>query len=193
MRLVLGMDVVCRAAPNRAAAPVLALGLGESVLVRATANDQESGTWYEVAGPPRPCWLFAALTVPFAGFEDPDRALISIADHALALQPKATFEHLVAVDNLLLERKRRSSRYYRAPATVTPLLDLRHLQVINGAARAIGGQRTVRNNPLRDAWVLAHPDVVSSFDPGDLYHVRSTHFWLLHERHAASPVAEEIA
>ena len=154
MRLVLGMDVVCRAAPNRAAAPVLALGLGESVLVRATANDQESGTWYEVAGPPRPCWLFAALTVPFAGFEDPDRALISIADHALALQPKATFQ-------------RCSPRDWWAT---------------NGSEQS-----------SEERLGLGAPGRRFLFDPGDLYHVRSTHFWLLHERHAASPVAEEIA
>jgi hypothetical protein len=134
-----------------------------------------------------------ALTVAFAGYDSPDTALVAIAEHALALGANASFEHLVAVDNLLLERRLRRTRYFRAPATVPPLLELRHLQIVDRAARTIDGRRAAERDPLRNAWVLAHADVVTHFEPGDLYHVPGSQFWALYERHRTSPLAEEIA
>jgi hypothetical protein len=110
--------------------------------------------WYEVVGL-RTCWVSGALTVAFAGYDSPDTALGVIAEHALGLGANASFEHLVAVDNLLLERRLRRTRYFRAPATVPPLLELRHLQIVDRAARTIDGKRAAERDPLRNAWLLS--------------------------------------
>lgn len=194
IRLVVGTDVVCRAQPDRDSPVVSGFTVGDALVVRARTEDgRNESVWYEVSGLRSPCWVFGPLTVALDGFRNPDRALIAIAEHALALDPSAPFEHLVAVDNVLLERKYRHNRYFGAPETVSPLLELRHLQIVERAARAVGGRRDVRRAPLRMAWLLAHSDVVFYFEPAGLYVVRGASFWELYERFRPSSVAEEIA
>ena len=192
MRLVIGTGVVCRAQPARDSPVVAAHDLGEPLTVRGITRDPSGAAWYEVVGL-RTCWVSGPLTVAFPGYDSPDTALVAIAEHALALGGNASFEHLVAVDNLLLERRHRLTRYFRAPAVVPPLLELRHLQIVDRAARTIDGRRAAEKDPLRNAWVLAHADVVTHFEPGDLFYIRGSHFWALYERHRTSPLAEEIA
>jgi hypothetical protein len=192
MRLVIGTDVACRAQPDRNSPVVEAHRLGEPLTVRGMTPDLSGAAWYEVVGL-RTCWVSGPLTVAFAGYDSPDTALAAIAEHALALGANASFEHLVAVDNLLLERRLRRPRYFRAPAAMPPLLEMRHLQIVDRAARTIDGRWSVERDPLRNAWVLAHADVVTYFEPGGLFHVRGSHFGALYERHRASPEAEDIA
>ena len=192
MRLVIGTGVVCRAQPDRESPVVAAHRLGELLTVRGITRDRSGAGWYEVVGL-RTCWVSGQLTVAFAGYDSPDTALVAIAEHALALGANASFEHLVAVDNLLLERRLRRTRYFRAPAAVPPLLELRHLQIVDRAARTIDGSRVVERDPLRNAWLLAHADVVTHFEPGGLDYVRGSHFWALYERHRTSPLAEQVA
>jgi hypothetical protein len=189
MRLVIGTGVVCRAQPDRDSPVVRAHRLGEPLDVRGMTRDRSGAAWYEVIGR-RTCWVSGPMTVAFPGYDSPDAALVAIADHALALGANASFEHLVGVDNLLLERRLRRTRYLRAPAAVPPLLELRHLQIVNRAARTIG---MVDRDPFRNAWLLAHADVVTYFEPGGLFHVPGSHFWALYERHRTSAEAEEIA
>src|SRR5712691_9565552 len=191
MRLVIGTGVVCRAQPGRDSPVVAAHGLGEPLTVRGITRDRSGAAWYEVIVR-RTCWVSGPLTVAFAGYDSPDTALVAIAEHALALGANASFEHLVAVDNLLLERTFRRPRYFRAPPAVPPLLELRHLQIVDRAARTIDGRRAAERDPLRNAWLLAHTEV-THFEPGDLYYVRGSQFWALYERHRTSPLAEEIA
>ncbi len=191
MRLVIGTGVVCRAQPDRDSQVVAAQQLGEPITVRGMTRDRSGAAWYEVIAR-RTCWVSDALTVAFPGYDSPDTALGAVAEHALALGANASFEHLVAVDNLLLERRLRRTRYFRSPATIPPLLELRHLQIVDRAARAIDGRRAVERDPLRNAWLLAHAEV-RHFEPGDLYHVPGSQFWALYERHRTSPLSEEIA
>ncbi len=190
-RLVIGTGVVCRAQPSPNSPAVTAPRLGEPLTVRDLVRDRSGTAWYEVVGR-RACWVSGPLTVAFA-YDSPDTALVAVAEHALALGANASFEHLVAIDNLLLERRLRRTLYSRAPAAVPPLLELRHLQIVDRAARRIDGSRAAERDPLRNAWVLAHADVVTHFEPGDLYHVQGSKFWALYERHRTSPLAEEIA
>ena len=190
-RLVIGSGVVCRAQPDRASAAVRTYRLGEQLTVRGISQDRSGAAWHEVVDR-RTCWVSGPLTVAFAGYDAPDAALAAIAEHALALGADASFEHLVAVDNLLIERKLRRTRYFRAPAAVPPLLELRQLQVVDRAARKIDRTQAERD-PLTNAWLLAHADVVTHFEPGALYHVRGSQFWALHDRIGASPFSEEIA
>ena len=148
--------------------------------------------WYEVADLRVPCFVFGALTAPFDGYDNPDAAIAAIANHALAPETKAKFQHLVAVDNLLLERKLRRGRYFQSPAEMPPLLTMRHLQVIERAARTLSRQQ-VAQDPLVMAWLLAHADLVRYFEPGGGYVVVGSHFWEIYERYQTSPAAEEIA
>ena len=150
MRLVIGTDVVCRAQPDRDAPVVATHRVGEVLTPRGATKDRSGTAWYEMIGF-RTCWMSGPLTVAFAGYDSPDTALVAVADHALSLGVNASFEHLVAVDNLLLERKLRRTRYFRAPVEVPPLLELRHLQIVDRAARTIDGRRAVEGDPLRNA------------------------------------------
>jgi hypothetical protein len=192
MRIALGSDVVCRGRAERGAPVVTSLRLGDPFNTNRVVSDPANAVWYEVADMRVPCFVFGALTARFDGYDNPDAALAAIANHALALETKATFQHLVAVDNLLLERKRRNGRFFQSPAEMPPLLTTRQLQVIDRAARTVS-RRQVAQDPLVMAWLLAHADLVRYFEPGGGYIVLGSHFWEIYERYQTSPAAEEIA
>ena len=191
-RMVIGTDVSCRAEPSRTSPAAAAPPLGETFLVRDTRAGQDQETWYarEIVGP-NVCWILGSLTTPVR-LESPDTALLVLAEHALSPATKATFEHLVRVDNVLRERRLRLS-FYRAPATLPPLLELRHLQIVQAAAAAAGDRWVVVKQPLRMAWVLGHADLVVHFEPGANYHVPVGRFWDLFERHRSAAEAEQMA
>lgn len=192
--MAIGTGVTCRAQPDRDSPVVASLRLAEPFTVGDVRADRsDDAVWYEVDRSRSSCWVFGPLTVPFEGYQNPDAALLAIAEHVLGLNENASFERLVAVDNLLLERTRRRGRYFGSPAAVPPILELRHLQIVDRAARAIGGRSAAQKDPLTMAWVLSHSDLVSDFEPGNLYHVNGARFWELYERSTASPDAEEIA
>ena len=192
MRIALGSDVVCRGRAERGAPVVTPLRLGDPFSTKRVVTDAANAVWYEVADLRVPCFVFGALTAPFDGYDKPDAALAAIANHALAPETKATFHHLVAVDNLLLERKRRNGRFFQSPAEMPPLLHVRHLQVIDRAARTTG-RRQAAQDPLVMAWVLAHADLVRYFEPGGRYIVLGSHYWEIYEKYQTSAAAEEIA
>jgi hypothetical protein len=98
----------------------------------------------------------------------------------------------VAVDNVLIERRLRRG-FYRAPTTLPPVLELRHLQIVQAAARAAGDRWTLATQPLRLSWVLGHADLVVYFEPGANYFVPVGRFWELFERHRNAAEAEQIA
>jgi hypothetical protein len=139
------------------------------------------------------CWTLGALSVPFAGYNSPDTSLVAVADHALDPTARASFEHLVAVDNLLTERQLHRPPFVRAPAAMPPLLELRHLQIVNASARAAGDRWELRRQPLRMAWILGHADTVAHFEPGAFYFVPAARVWELFERHRDAPEAEQLA
>ena len=153
MRVAVGSDVVCRGRAERGAPVVTPLRLGDPFRTKRVVSDAANAVWYEVSDHRVPCFVFGALTASFDGYDNPDAAMAAIANHALAPETKATFQHLVAVDNLLLERKRRNGRYFGAPAEMPPLLTMRHLQVIERAARTVSRQQ-VAQDPLVMAWWL---------------------------------------
>ena len=192
MRVSIGSDVVCRSRAERGAPVVTPLRLSDPFRTNRAVLDAANSVWYEVADQQARCFVFGALTAPFDGYDNPDSAIAAIASHAIALDTKATFQHLVAVDNVLLERQRRNGRFFRAPAEMPPLLTLRHLQVIGRAARTLS-RRQVTENPLAKAWLLGHADMVTYFEPGGGYIVPGSHFLEIYERYQMSPEAQEIA
>ncbi len=193
-RMVIGTDVVCREEPDRSSPVVMGLGLGDDFAVQdSRADSDREALWYAIdLGFGRSCWVFGPLTIVFESYRNPDSALLAVAEHALQLGGDAGFERLVAVDNLLIERKLRSVRYFRAPAEAPAILQLRHMEVVDRAARTVGNSQTARRDPMRMAWVLAH-SAVRYFEPGGLYQVPGERYWELYERHAASADAELIA
>lgn len=192
VRVAIGSDVVCRSRAERGAPVITPLHLGDPFSTKRAVLDAANAVWYEVADRRVPCFVFAVLTAPFDGYDNPDPALAAIAKHALAPETKASFQHLVAVENLLLERKLRRVRYFSAPAEMPPVLHLRHLQVVDRAARTLGRQQAAQD-PLVTAWLLAHRDLVSYFEPGGGYIVLGSHFWEIYDRYHTSPAAEEMA
>lgn len=183
--------MACRAEP-RTGAPVLRGRQPGYVFPVADSDTDEGGaTWYADNIPGGVCWVFGPLTIEEAS---PDEVLLAVADHALSLGEETTFEHLVAVDNLIIERKRRMGRFFRgAPESVPPLVELRHLEVVARAARRSGLFMSQPRDPLRLAWVLAHDDVVQYYEIGGGYGVGSEHFWDLYQRFSDTAQADAIA
>ena len=120
-RIVLGTDVACRAEPHRDATVVWGHQLGDQFqnVSRVTVDGEEWYLW-----PRASCWTYGPLTAD-ADVSDPAAGLLAVAEYALALEDAADFEHLVAVDNLLINPQLNG----RFRGGVPPMLALRQLQV----------------------------------------------------------------
>ena len=190
-RIVIGADVVCRAEPRRDAPVVRGHQLGAQLrnVSRVTVDGEE---WYGKNLTSRSsCWTYGPLTAD-ADVGDPAAGLLAVAEHALALEDAADFEHLVAVDNLLTEPW--TSGLSRLDV-VPPMLALRHLQVVE---RAVSRVRMMRfrsrvADPLQLAWVIGKLDVLEGPEIIGRFQVPAAAYWELYERYADAPEAETIA
>ena len=194
VRMVIDAEAICRDEPDRSSPVVMGLDLGDPFAVQDSRMDSSGeAVWYAIDTDFNgSCWVFGPLTVAFDSYRNPDSALLAIAEHALRLGGDGSFEYLVAVDNFLVERTRRLGRYYGAPEELPPVLQLRHIEVVDRAARTLGYSQTTRGDALRTAWVLGH-SAVRYFEPGGLYYVPGERFWQLYEQYSASTNAELIA
>ena len=185
-RIVIGTDVACRAEPHRDAPVVWGHQLGDQLhnVSRVTVDGEEWELW-----PRASCWTYGPLTAD-ADVSDPAAGLLAVAEHALALEDAADFEHLVAVDNLLINPRLNG----RFRGGVPPMLALRQLQVVERAASRVRMLR-FRNrvaDPLQQAWVrgkyvLEGPEIIGRFQ------VPAAAYWDLYERYADAPEAETLA
>ena len=187
-RIVLGTDVACRVLPERGAPVVTALHPGDAFSVAERTDGADDRTWYRrVEHPVRTCWVFGALSVVY-DYQDHDGALLAIAEHALQLGDEATFEHLLRVDNLVLERDWRGHADDVTP--IPPLLELRHLEIVDRAARLI---QPYRDDPIVSSWVLGRRNLLGGPEIVGRYFVHGSAFWDLFERHRESEMAEAFA
>ena len=186
-RIVIGTDVACRAEPHRDAPVVRGHQLGDQLrnVSRVTVDGEE---WYgRNQGARGSCWTYGPLTAAL-DVDNPAAGLLALAEHALALDDAAHFEHLVAVDNLLLEPWIRRLSLDAVP----PMLALRHLQVVERAASRVRVRYGWAVEPLQLAWirgqsVLRGPEVIGRF------WVPASAYWDLYERYADAPGAEPLA
>ena len=186
-RIVIGTNVACRAEPHRAAPVVRGHRLGDQLqnVSRVTVDGEEwYGRNYVARGL---CWTYGPLTAAL-DVDNPAAGLLALAEHALALDDAADFEHLVAVDNLLLEPWIRRLSLDAVP----PMLALRHLQVVERAASRVRVRYGWAVEPLQLAWmrgqsVLRGPEVIGRF------WVPASAYWDLYERYADAPGAEPLA
>ena len=184
-RIVIGTNVACRAEPRRDAPVVWGHQLGAQLqyVSRVTVDGEE---WY--GWPRASCWTYGPLTAE-ADVSDPAAGLLAVAEHALALEDAADFEHLVAVDNLLIN-PRISGLFLGA---VPPMLALRHLQVVERAASRVRMLR-FRNriaDPLQQAWVRGQSVLRGPAFIGRFW-VPASAYWDLYERYADAPGAEPL-
>ena len=181
-RLVIDTDVVCRAEPRRNAPVVRGHRLGDRLnrVSRVTVDGEE---WYSRnPGASGSCWTYGPQTVEWDA-RDHTAGLLALAEHALALGDAADFEHLVAVDNLLITHQRRGEIRGLALDGVSPMLALRHLEIVERAANRIG-LNLQRLEPLELAWVRGQAA------SGRLLNGA---YWDLYERYADAPEAEPLA
>ena len=187
-RIVIGTDVACRDEPHRDAPVVKGHQLGERLrnVSRVTVDGEE---WYGTDLQwPRGCWTYGPLTVEL-DFRDSAAGLLAVAEHALALADAADFDHLVAVDNLLVAPwVRRLS-----PGAVPPMLALRHLQVVARAASRVRVNYRWALEPLQLAWVIGKFDVLEGPEIIGRFQVPASVYWELYERYADAPEAEILA
>jgi hypothetical protein len=189
MRMVSARGVVCRTDPGPSGTAIQAPVLGQ--LLRVTETDTIAGeVWYRAERDSyndldEPCWIYGPLTTAY----DPNEqgtAIIAIADHALSRGLEAEFEDFVAVENLILSHLRISNR------SPSPILELRLLEVIDGAAERIH-DRTPRDVPLKTSWLLAHQELLGYYEAGGFWYVSREPFWELYDRYEGSPDAETLA
>lgn len=192
--VVIGSNVACREAPDTSAPVTVRYRLGELFVPRAE-RETTTGLWYNSTTHVRGarssgCWVHGSLTT---GWDDRERALVTIADHALSRADAAPLEDYVAVDNLLQQTPPRAHSDSSILES-SPLLQLRRLQVLEKAA---GGRdawgRSVRRDPLKAAWFFANEDVLRYHEPAGGWMVTADVYWRLYERHRQTRWAEEIA
>lgn len=182
-RMIIGTDVACRAEPRRDAMPRRVYRLGE-LIAPAQEIQTEGATWYSAE---RGCWVFCELTVEIQR-SNAEPALVAAADHALN-RKSATFEELVAVDNLLS-----GELFGRNVLDSSGLLQFRRLEVLRRIAVDHGSKaRQVSREPLKQAWFLAHRDVIRPFDSDDAYFMQVEPYWALHDKYPNQTWSEELA
>ena len=184
-RIVIGTDVACRAEPHRDAQVVRGHHLGYR-LRRPARVTVDGDAWYRLDH--GPCWTYGPLTAA-VNTRNPASTLLTVAEHALALEDAADFEHLVAVDNLLIAPWL-SDLYLEE---VPPLLALRHLQVVDRAADRVRYSLANHVEPLQRAWVLGQSGKVGQASFSRTFYVPADVFWDLYERYADAPEADMIA
>lgn len=142
------------------------------------------------------CWVYASLTTP-AG--SPEQALLTMAERILARIGKVPFEDYVAVHNLVRYGGRDgghlSSYNFVTPIfDRSPLLQLRRLQIVDRATRAMEpGKERVWREPLRMAWVFGNQDVLRYYELEGGWYVFADKYWELYEKYQNTEWAEEMA
>ena len=154
---------------------------------RVTIEGEEWYGTYE--GPIHSCWTYGPLTAKLDSM-DHTAGLLALAEHALALGDAADFEHLVAVDNLLLAPWMRRLSLDAVP----PMLALRHLQIVGRAASRLRSRPRNRGaEALQLAWVIGRSDVLAGPEGIGSLQVMPYAYWNLYERYADAPEAETLA
>ena len=194
LRMLIANGVACRAEPEAAGAVEHRYSVGEILSARDRVEDGEA-TWYlnslGARAGSRGCWIYGPLTVALDR-SDPATALLAAANHILARSDEVPFVEYVAVDNVLTRMPRRP--HGRAAIEDSPLLQLRRLEVIERALAAPDAQRgPVEQDPLKLAWMHAHADVASFFEPAGRWMMDADIYWRLFEEHRGSDAAEAIA
>lgn len=189
-RWVIATNVACRAEPRTSAPVVRRFDLGDVVVPRRESATR-NGVWYlETSWTRDPgCWIYGPLTTDGA---DRERALVNAADRILSRPERVAFEDYVAIDNFL--RVTRLAAH--SDTTVlerSPLLQLRWLQILERATRAVGSRRSVTRNPLVYAWFVAHRAELRYHEPSGGWMLPADVYWSLYAEHRNTPWAEEIA
>lgn len=193
MRMVIATNVACRAEPDTGSRAVLQYALGD-VFFPHDASNTEDGGWYldtaRLPGASRGCWIYGSLTTEWSNRE---HALLAAANHILDRGDQPPFEDYVAVINLL-DQTTTSAHSDSTVLELSPLLQLRRVQVLEQAARAPGvRRRSVRQDPLKSAWFFAHREVLRYHEPAGRWMVAAERYWRLFERHRDTAWAEQIA
>ena len=188
-RMVIGLDVVCRAAPNHSATVVHSYVLGDFVLATRESREVE-GYWYFdqgwVTGQSPTCWVYGPLTTEFVN-SNPEPALVAVTDHVLQRKDQGRFEDYIAVDNLL-------TYDYSSVLASSGLLQFRRLSIIERAVSLPTVKRyLVVKDPLMRAWLLSHQDLLKFFEPDGAWFLQPETYWALYEKHKHEPWAEELA
>jgi hypothetical protein len=167
--------------PSRTGAVRRVLKLGSVVEVSGEKRT-DSETWLSLRDN---CWVERSLTAEFDR-EHPEVALVSVADHVLG-RNDATFEELVAADNLLV------GGIGGKDLSSSGLLQYRQLQIFERLAEQTHSKQQISQDPLKVAWLIAHRDVVRYYEPDGAYFVPVEVYWSLHDRYPREPWSEELA
>lgn len=194
LRLIASTGATCHSFPDDEAPIATHYHLGD--VVSASTSAQGQGVlWYfdawRVKGISPTCWVRASATVPLEA-DHHDAAYAAIVDRLLA-RDTTSFETLVAVENLLVAPNPYSGAGMdRPPFEASGLLRYKRLLLIERAASLLRGM-TIADAPLKQAWVLAHGDILYYHDPSAMWFVANDKFWAVYDANRNAPWAGELA
>jgi hypothetical protein len=181
-RMVIGTGVACRTEPRRDAASRRTLRLGELISATAAETSATGEVWLSA----NQCWVLSDLTAEFQR-SNPEVTFLAAADRVLG-RKDATFEELVAVDNLLI-----TNLFGKDVLASSGLLQFRQLEIFRRIAELPESRDPYLDNPLKLAWFTGHRDVVRHFEPDAGYSVPVEAYWKLHDKYPREPWSEELA
>lgn len=163
--------------------------------VHASQWKQVNGrrTWYfdswRVMGVSPSCWIDGRETTPLDPAH-PDIAYVVVADSLLA-RPDATFDDYV---ELLagFEARPRYAADGKSLADRFPVIRYKSLQLIERAA-GLANRWSAADAPLRRAWIVAHQNVLSYYEPDAAWNVPTARYWALLDGNEVASWAEGLA
>jgi len=181
-RITAVANVTLREMPSATATPVARVPLGTEVLVIPAGLDK---TWLRVAlADGREGWIQTSLTKSL----DPVWRW-PVFDAIIADRLSRTGDKFPAQAELVSFIERVAPEYTDADGRAR--VELARLQALARAAGAIPIGHATRE-PYA-AWLASRKADVVYDEPGGQWMVRDTAVWTVHQKHAASPVADEIA
>ena len=175
----------CRVDPEAGARVIGSARLGITVWAdRDTTHDNTQ--WYSaeaiVSEAGGRCWLDARSVIRVDG-NRPGPALELLTERALDPKTPWAFADLVAAENVLIGP-------YRSALQRSGLLQFRRLLII---ARANRVPSDGAQDPLREAWVLAHSEYLADDPFGGGSYALSQPYWNLFEKFKKASWADELA
>jgi hypothetical protein len=189
LRMIIGTGVVCRTEPDRQSPAIRSYRAGDIIGASRESRASDGTIWYfdllRVTGRSPACWIYGPLTT-FINPAAPEQALVVMVDHLLARSENIRFEEAVEIENVLTGK-------YASTLESSGLLQLRRLNILARVVAAEDASRfAVERDPMKQAWIIAHREFLTYFEPGAQWYVRPESYWVLYDRYPTGEWVEEL-
>jgi hypothetical protein len=192
-RVVLHTGAGCHANPDAQAALAHRYNIGDTVHANQWTQGMGRRTWYfdswRVMGISPSCWIDGKETVALDPAH-PDAAFGVIADSLLA-RKDATFDDYIELI-AKFEARPLYGRDGQAIVARYPNIRYKTLVLIDRASQKVT-RWSAAESPAQSAWIVAHQDVLTYYEPDARWSVPSSRYWDLLDANRSASWAEELA